>query len=90
MANFAIDLLVFRYKQDMREAEETFEKYYLLSVGVEDDSGYVEELDKALQKWIEADEKLTALAIVVNGRKNNGFKEKSKVAQGLDKAEVAH
>ena len=90
MANFAIDLLLFRYKRDIREAEETFDKYHLLSIGLEDDSGYVEELDKALQKWIEADEKLTALAIMVNGRKNNAFKEKSKVSQGLDKAEVAH
>lgn len=90
MAHFAIDLIVFRCKQDMIEAEETFDKYWLLTSGVQDDSGYVEELDKALEKWVAANDKMAALSIIIHGRQSSGVKKESEIFEGLDRPKVAH
>jgi|TARA_R100000482_G_C5062419_1_gene117689 hypothetical protein len=62
MRNLAIQALQHKYQAEMADAEFVFQIYLDKPVGVGEHPGLLEEMDAALTKWGDAQDKLAALA----------------------------
>ena len=62
MRNLAIQALQHKYQAEMADAEFVFQIYLDRPVGVGEHPGLLEEMDAALTKWGDAQDKLAALA----------------------------
>jgi|TARA_R100001129_G_scaffold175677_1_gene148868 hypothetical protein len=62
MRNLAIQALQHKYQAEMADAEFVFQIYLDKPVGIGEHPGLLEEMDAALTKWGDAQDKLAALA----------------------------
>ena len=62
MQKLAIQALQHKYQAEMADAEFVFQVYMDRPVGVGEHPGLLEEMDAALTKWGDAQDKLAALA----------------------------
>ena len=62
MRNLAIQALQHKYQAEMADAEFVFQIYLDKPVGIGEHPGLLEEMDTALTKWGDAQDKLAALA----------------------------
>lgn len=62
MHKLAIEALRHKYQADMADAEFVFQVYFDNPVGIGEHPGLLQEMDTALEKWGEAQDKLAALA----------------------------
>ena len=62
MRNLAIQALQHKYQAEMADAEFVFQIYLDRPVGVGEHPGLLEEMDVALEKWVNANDKMGALA----------------------------
>ena len=62
MRNLAIQALQHKYQAEMADAEFVFQIYRDKPVGIGEHPGLLEEMDAALTKWGDAQDKLAALA----------------------------
>ena len=62
MHKLAIEALRHKYQADMADAEFVFKVYFDRPAGVGEHPGLLQEMDTALEKWGEAQDKLAALA----------------------------
>jgi|TARA_Y100000310_G_C20446982_1_gene698892 hypothetical protein len=62
MHKLAIEALRHKYQADMADAEFVFQVYFDRPAGVGEHPGLLQEMDTALEKWGEAQDKLAALA----------------------------
>ena len=62
MRNLAIQALQHKYQAEMADAEFVFQIYLEKPVGIGEHPGLLEEMDAALTKWGDAQDKLAALA----------------------------
>ena len=62
MQRLAIEALRHKYQAEMADAEFVFRVYLDKPTGIGEHPGLLEEMDTALEKWGEAQDKLTALA----------------------------
>ncbi len=62
MHKLAIEALRHKYQADMADAEFVFQVYFDRPAGVGEHPGLLEEMDAALTKWGDAQDKLAALA----------------------------
>ena len=62
MHKLAIDALRHKYQAEIEDAEFVFRVYLDKPVGIGEHPGLLEEMDTALEKWGEAQDKLAALA----------------------------
>ena len=62
MHKLAIEALRHKYQADMADAEFVFQVYFDRPAGVGEHPGLLQEMDTALDKWGEAQDKLAALA----------------------------
>ena len=62
MHKLAIEALRHKYQADMADAEFVFQVYFDRPAGVGEHPGLLQEMDAALEKWGEAQDKLAALA----------------------------
>ena len=61
MKQLAIDALVFQYKAQKKHAEHVLENYLNKPIGVGEHPDLIKEMDKALEKWEDANGKLETL-----------------------------
>ena len=80
MINLAFDALAFKYRADMLDAEYTFKKYLVNPAAIGEHPQLLEEMDKALDKWAAAKDKLDALNSLVQ---RNAPEEKPEITEGL-------
>ena len=62
MHKLAIDALRHKYQAEIADAEFVFRVYLDKPVGIGEHPGLLEEMDTALERWGEAQDKLAALA----------------------------
>ena len=62
MQRLAIEALRHKYQAEMADAEFVFRVYLDKPTGIGEHPGLLEEMDTALEKWGEAQDKLAALA----------------------------
>ena len=62
MQKLAIQALKHKYQAEMADAEFVFQVYFDRPAGVGEHPGLLQEMDTALEKWGEAQDKLAALA----------------------------
>ena len=62
MHKLAIEALQHKYQAEMADAEFVFRVYLDKPTGIGEHPGLLEEMDTALEKWGEAQDKLAALA----------------------------
>ena len=62
MHKLAIQALQHKYQAEMADAEFVFQVYFDRPAGVGEHPGLLQEMDTALEKWGEAQDKLAALA----------------------------
>ena len=62
MQTLAIEALRHKYQAEMADAEFVFRVYLDKPTGIGEHPGLLEEMDTALEKWGEAQDKLAALA----------------------------
>ena len=62
MQKLAIQALQHKYQAEMADAEFVFQVYFDRPAGVGEHPGLLQEMDTALEKWGEAQDKLAALA----------------------------
>ena len=62
MQKLAIEALRHKYQAEIADAEFVFRVYLDKPVGIGEHPGLLEEMDTALEKWGEAQDKLAALA----------------------------
>ncbi len=80
MINLAFDALAFKYRADMLDAEYTFKNYLVNPAAIGEHPQLLEEMDKALDKWAAAKDKLDALNSLVQ---RNAPEEKPEITEGL-------
>tara|TARA_R100001082_G_C4307520_1_gene135259 strand:+ start:146 stop:376 length:231 start_codon:yes stop_codon:yes gene_type:complete len=61
----AIDALKHKYTAEMADAKFVFSLYSKHPVGVGEHPGLLEEMDNALEKWVDANDKMNALNSIV-------------------------
>jgi len=61
----AIDALKHKYTAEMADAKFVFSLYSKHPVGVGEHPGLLEEMDSALEKWVNANDKMDALNSIV-------------------------
>jgi len=62
MQKLAIQALKHKYQAEMADAEFVLDIYLKHAVGVGEHPGLLEEMDGALEKWVNANDKMNALA----------------------------
>lgn len=62
MHKLAVEALRHKYTAEMADAEFVFTVYAKHAVGVGEHPGILEEMDSALEKWVNASDKMGALA----------------------------
>jgi len=65
MQKLAIEALRHKYQAEMADAEFVLDIYLKHSVGVGEHPGLLEEMDGALEKWVNASDKMNALAALM-------------------------
>jgi|TARA_E500000178_G_C16532729_1_gene535184 hypothetical protein len=80
LINLAFDALAFKYRADMLDAEYTFKNYLVNPAAIGEHPQLLEEMDKALDKWAAAKDKLDALNSLVQ---RNAPEEKPEITEGL-------
>lgn len=80
MIDLAFDALAFKYRADMLDAEYTFKNYLVNPAAIGEHPQLLEEMDKALDKWAAAKDKLDALNSLVQ---RNAPEEKPEITEGL-------
>jgi len=83
MQRLAIEALRHKYQAEIADAEFVFQVYLDKPVGVGEHPGLLEEMDTALTKWGDAQDKLTALAALTMGM-YDGVEETSTISESLD------
>ena len=64
MRKLAIEALRHKYAAEMADAEFVLSIYLKRAVGVGEHPGLLEEMDVALEKWVNANDKMGALAVL--------------------------
>ena len=62
MQKLALEALKHKYIAEMADAEFVLHVYLKHAVGVGEHPGLLEEMDSALEKWVNANDKMSALA----------------------------
>ena len=83
MQRLAIEALRHKYQAEIADAEFVFQVYLDKPVGVGEHPGLLEEMDAALTKWGDAQDKLTALAALTMGM-YDGVEETSTISESMD------
>ena len=83
MQRLAIEALRHKYQAEIADAEFVFQVYRDKPVGVGEHPGLLEEMDTALTKWGDAQDKLTALAALTMGM-YDGVEETSTISESMD------
>jgi hypothetical protein len=83
MQRLAIEALRHKYQAEIADAEFVFQVYLDKPVGVGEHPGLLEEMDTALTKWGDAQDKLTALAALTMGM-YDGVEETSTISESMD------
>jgi len=65
MQKLAIQALKHKYQAEMADAEFVLDIYLKHAVGVGEHPGLLEEMDGALEKWVNANDKMNALNSIV-------------------------
>lgn len=81
MIKLAVDALAHKYRAEMLDAEYTFKNYLVNPAAIGEHPQLLEEMDKALDKWATAKDKLDALNALVQ---TNGPEEKPEITQSVD------
>jgi len=83
MQKLAIEALKHKYTAEMADAEFVFAIYFKNAVGVGEHPGLLEEMDTALKKWGDAQDKLAALATLTM-EMNDGTEEEPTLFESVD------
>ena len=83
MRNLAIQALQHKYQAEMADAEFVFQIYLDKPVGIGEHPGLLEEMDAALTKWGDAQDKLAALATLTMEIEDGTEKEPT-LFEGMD------
>ena len=83
MQKLAIQALQHKYQAEMADAEFVFQIYLDRPVGVGEHPGLLEEMDVALEKWVNANDKMGALAALTM-ETDDGTEEEPTLFEELD------
>tara|TARA_R100000149_G_C5826692_1_gene103854 strand:- start:67 stop:318 length:252 start_codon:yes stop_codon:yes gene_type:complete len=83
MRKLAIEALRHKYTAEMADAEFVLSIYLKRAVGVGEHPGLLEEMDVALEKWVNANDKMNALAALTM-ETDDAEEEESAVVIGVD------
>jgi len=83
MQRLAIEALKHKYAAEMADAEFVFSIYLKRAVGVGEHPGLLEEMDVALEKWVNANDKMSALAALTM-ETDDGTEEEPTLFEELD------
>ena len=83
MHKLAVEALRHKYTAEMADAEFVFTVYSKHAVGVGEHPGILEEMDAALEKWVNASDKMGALA-ALSMEMDDGTEEEPTLFDSLD------
>ena len=83
LPNLAIDALLFKYQAEMKDATYILSNYLSNPVAVGEHPHLLEEMDKAVDKYAEANEKFATLVKLTQENKD-GTKKEPTLFEGLD------
>ena len=81
MIKLAVDALAYKYRAEMLDAEYTFKNYLVNPAAIGEHPQLLEEMDKALDKWAAANDKLEALNSLVQ---MDAPQEKPEITESVD------
>ena len=81
MIKLAVDALAHKYRAEMLDAEYTFKNYLVNPAAIGEHPQLLEEMDKALDKWAAANDKLEALNSLVQ---MDAPQEKPEITESVD------
>ena len=83
MHKLAIEALKHKYTAEMADAEFVLDIYLKHAVGVGEHPGLLEEMDGALEKWVNANDKMNALAALTM-ETEDGTEEEPTLFESVD------
>ena len=83
MQRLAIEALKHKYAAEMADAEFVLSIYLKRAVGVGEHPGLLEEMDVALEKWVNANDKMGALA-ALTWRRMMALKKSQRSLKSVD------
>lgn len=83
MQRLAIEALKHKYTAEMADAEFVLSIYLKRAVGVGEHPGLLEEMDVALEKWVNANDKMGALAALTM-ETDDGTEEEPTLFESVD------
>ncbi len=83
LPKLAIDALLFKYQAEMKDATYVLSNYLNNPVAVGEHPDLLEEMDKAIDKYAEANEKFATL-VKLTREKKDGTKEEPTLFEGMD------
>ena len=83
LPKLAVDALLFKYHAEMKDATFVLSNYLNNPVAVGEHPGLLEEMDVALEKWVNANDKMGALAALTM-ETDDGTEEEPTLFESVD------